>query len=77
MQLREAKQPEWDLCFSDDKEDEKRGCIGHVRIDFGRNGNEWWHTWWPHQESMVTPEFIKDLNLVIDGIHRSGPLQNP
>lgn len=76
MQLREAKQPEWDLCFSDDKEDEKRGCIGHVRIDFGRNGNEWWHTWWPHQESMVTPEFIKDLNLVIDGIHRSGPLQN-
>ena len=29
------------------EQDEELGTIGHVRIDFGRNGGEFWHTWWP------------------------------
>lgn len=26
--------------------DEKLGTVGHLRIDFGSNGHEFWHTWW-------------------------------
>ena len=26
---------------------ERLGIIGHLRIDFGSNGHEFWHTWWP------------------------------
>ena len=29
------------------EEDEKQGAIGHVRMDFGHGGKEFWHTWWP------------------------------
>ena len=27
--------------------DFRRGCIGHVRMDFGQSGNEFWHNWFP------------------------------
>ena len=29
------------------EEDQRLGCIGHVRMDFGHRGQEFWHTWWP------------------------------
>lgn len=29
------------------EEDQRLGCIGHVRMDFGHHGKEFWHTWWP------------------------------
>lgn len=29
------------------EEDQRLGCIGHVRMDFGHRGKEFWHTWWP------------------------------
>ena len=27
------------------EEDKRLGTVGHVRMDFGRSGNEFWHTW--------------------------------
>ena len=42
-------------------------CVGHVRIDFGRDGTEFWHTWWPHEacDRLKNARFTADLDDVI------------
>lgn len=46
--------------------------VGHVRIDFGRDGNECWHTWWDQDENkeLVTDEFNSDLTKVMTILRR-------
>lgn len=45
--LRPAVQEEKELFFSMEKEKAlELGVVGHVRIDFGRHGDEFWPTWW-------------------------------
>ena len=53
-------------------EDERRGAIGHVRMDFGRSGNDFWHTWWPRGPEelnvfcqVIIPGFAKANSLVL------------
>ena len=49
------------------EEDKRRGTIGHVRMDFGRSGNEFWHTWWPRgPEELNSPAFKAELQEVVD-----------
>ena len=46
--LRPASSTESGLFYALPPErDEELGAIGHVRIDFGYRGQEFWHTWWP------------------------------
>lgn len=53
------------------EEDEKLGAIGHVRIDFGHKGQEFWHTWWPRgPEELNTPEFKGELDQVMGQLRR-------
>ena len=53
------------------EQDEELGTIGHVRIDFGRNGGEFWHTWWPRgPEGLNTPEFKEELDQVVEQLRR-------
>lgn len=43
------------------------GAIGHVRIDFGLDGKEFWHTWHPRgNESLNSAAFKKELGQVVD-----------
>jgi hypothetical protein len=38
------------------EQDAALGSIGHVRIDFGRGGDEFWHIWHPRgDESLNSP----------------------
>ena len=54
------------------EEDEKQGAIGHVRMDFGYEGKEFWHTWWPRgPEELNTPEFKAELGQVVNELRRS------
>ena len=54
------------------EEDEKQGAIGHVRIDFGYEGKEFWHTWWPRgPEELNTPEFKAELGQVVGELRQS------
>lgn len=56
--------------------DKELGAIGHVRIDFGRGGKEFWHTWWPRgPEELNSPEFKAELTTVVDEL-RMGPLKS-
>ena len=62
--------------------DLQTGCIGHLRGDFGRAGDEFWTTWWSHgfEEQGKTPEFQKEFDLLINTLREKkitgAPLKN-
>ena len=46
--------------------------VGHGRMDFGRSGNEFWHTWWPRgPEELNSPVFKAELQEVMDTLRES------
>ena len=52
-------------------EDKRLGTIGHVRMDFGRSGNEFWHTWWPRgPEELNSSAFKAELQEVADTLRK-------
>ena len=72
FEMRPASPDEAGLFFAlDPAEDEALGTVGHVRIDFGHDGGEFWHTWWPRgPEGLNTPEFKGELGQVVDQLRR-------
>ena len=60
--IRPARPEEAGLFYTPHPEEDKRlGTVGHVRMDFGRSGNEFWHTWWPRgPEELNSPAFKAD-----------------
>ena len=71
--LRPASQEEAGLFYAMSPEDDAElGCIGHVRIDFGRSGKEFWHTWHPRGlEEWNSPEFKAELQEVVDEMRQT------
>ena len=75
--IRPARPDEADLFYTPHPEEDKRlGTIGHVRMDFGRSGNEFWHTWHPRgAEELNSPAFKAELQEVVDKL-REDVLKN-
>lgn len=75
--LRPASPEEAELFYAlPPAKDKELGAIGHVRIDFGRSGTEFHHTWWPRgPEELNTREFRDELGLVVDDL-RKGVLKS-
>ena len=71
--IRPARPEEAGLFYTPHPEEDKRlGTIGHVRMDFGRSGNEFWHTWWPRgPEELNSPVFKTELQEVVDTLRES------
>ena len=58
------------------EQDEALGAIGHVRMDFGRSGSEFWHSWHPRGPAELnSPEFKAELQELVDEL-RKGVLKN-
>lgn len=74
LQAQELVDEDYPLCFSDDTNDRKLGCIGHLRGDFG-DGQEFWHTWWDHRTELNAQPFKSELSKVVANL-RKGPLQS-
>lgn len=54
------------------EQDRQMGAIGHVRIDFGMDGDEFWHTWHPRgEESLNSVAFRTELGQVVDWLRGS------
>lgn len=52
--------------------DRMMGAIGHVRIDFGQSGKEFWHTWHPRgDENLNSAAFKEELTQVVDQLRDS------
>lgn len=59
------------------EQDTELGTVGHVRMDFGKSGAEFWPTWWPRDNHKLdTPEFKSELGEVIDELRERGPLKD-
>ena len=76
--LRPASPDEAGLFYSQATEqDTLLGTVGHLRLDFGRNGDEFWTTWWPHNgDELNTPVFKAELDEFVNELRRIGPLQS-
>lgn len=77
--LRPASPNEAGLFYSElePEKDEALGTIGHVRMDFGHGGREFWHSWWPHNgDRFNTPEFKEVLQRLVDNLRQTGLLKN-
>ena len=73
FEIRPAADAESSLFFSQSREkDAELGCIGHVRMDFGHGGKEFWHTW--HQrgpEELNSPAFQAELDKVVNELRKN------
>lgn len=64
--IRKLTPEERHLTYSHDGEfDREYGCIVHMRGDYDR-GNTFFRTYWDHDRSLATPEFIKEFDQLID-----------
>ena len=51
--------------YSGNSRDER--CIGHMRTDFGSNGDEFWHSWHPgNAGAFNTPDFRAELRALVE-----------
>ena len=79
VELRPASREEAGLFYSelDEAKDKDLGTVGHVRMDFGHGGRQFYHTWWPHNRDLFnTPEFKAELQTVVDALRADGPLKD-
>lgn len=80
VHIRPASIEEAGLFYSqmDEAEDAVLGTVGHIRMDFGASGKEFYHTWWPHNgDQFNTGEFKDELQKFVDMLRADGPLTNP
>lgn len=77
--LRPASEIEVGLFYSElepDK-DAELATVGHLRMDFGHSGKEFWHTWWPHNgDRFNTDEFKDELQMIVETLRQNGFLQD-
>ena len=69
----EPEKTDW-LYSGNRDEDQARGCIGHLRGDFGRGGNEFWTSWFDHQPALNTEPFRRELQDTVDTLRKEGGL---
>lgn len=76
--FRPALSEEAGLFYALSKErDVELGTIGHVRIDFGSGGKEFWHTWWPRgKEELNSSAFREELEELVNELRENGPLKD-
>ena len=52
--------------------DELLGGIGHLRMDFGRRGTEFWSRWFDHcKDKLNTPEFKAEIDDVVNDLRQT------
>ena len=69
---------EYNECYSGSSEqDLERGCVGHLRGDFGKSGGEFWTSWFDHQPELKSPAFHEEFQNVVKSLRKQdGLLRN-
>ncbi len=70
---RPASQPKAGLFYAlEPEQDELLGGVGHLRMDFGRRGTEFWTTWHDHcGDRLNTPEFKAEIDEVVNELRET------
>ena len=64
------------LFYRNEGKEAAMGCIGYLRGDFGRNGKEFWTTWFDQCAELKTQEFKDEFDTVINRLREGGMLGN-
>ena len=71
--IREATANEQDFTYTQDTELMRMsGCIGHLRVDMGRDGDEFHPSWDYHNPGLASDDFAPDFNSIIDALRVEG-----
>lgn len=65
-----------EYCFSDSERPAEKACIGHLRGDFGLNGEAFYTSFWTHNKSLLTDCFRQELDDVVNALRKNGLLAN-
>ena len=69
MSIREATAAEQDFTYTQDTDLMRTaGCIGHLRVDMGRDGKEFHSSWDFHNPDLTSADFAPDFNAIIDAM---------
>lgn len=75
--LQSAAPEDADYFYSGSAEENiQRGCIGHLRGDFGRSGEEFWVNWFTRSSPLQTPAFEAELGKVFQAIGDQGVVKS-
>jgi len=64
--LKTVPENEKGLFFRSEMIEHEMGAVGYLRGDFGRNGNEFWTTWFDQCSELKTQEFKYELGAMIN-----------
>lgn len=64
------------MFYSDCSPELREACVGHLRMDFGRGGSEFYTTWWGNENELNTNVFRQELDDVINALRKDGLLKN-
>ena len=56
--------------------DKETGCIGHLRADFGQEGNNFWSSWVDHCPDLKTKAFKGEFDRLINKLRDNGILKD-
>lgn len=59
-----------DSFYSSDDPAKTKGLIGYLRADFGKDGNEFWTTFWDKHPELKSQEFKNEFDAVIETLRK-------
>lgn len=72
----ESDKTDW-LYSGSSEQDLERGCVGHLRGDFGKSGGEFRTSWFDHQPELKSPAFHEEFQNVVNSLRKQdGLLRN-
>ena len=71
MTIRAMKPDERNYSYTQEKSVQKNtGCIGHLRGDMGRSGEEFYTSWDDHEASLKTETFKSEFNSIMNALRK-------
>lgn len=64
------------MFYSDCSPELREACVGHLRMDFGRVGKEFYSTWWGNRPELNDKTFRNELDDVINALRKDGLLKS-
>ena len=69
-QLMPGTEGSMDMYYSGNEQEHR--CIGHIRGDFGKSGDEYWTTFWEHEGINAAGEGCKEeLTALVNALHKN------
>jgi hypothetical protein len=76
LTVKAATEREQRYCFSDEQAPHEKAVLGHLRIDYGSSGKQFYTTWWPHQAELKTDAFVAEFDNVVNALKKTELMGN-